>query len=368
MAVAAAAAAAFSANTVFPTRGFPPSSDLRFFHVNNNNKQQLNCFKTSTAAAPIVRDSGSRGWTEFGEKVSGEWDGFGAEFTVDGKPIQLPESVVPEAYREWDVQVFDWQTQCPTLATQHPNNKNKNNDCTPSLFYKNIKLLPTVGCEADAATTYTIQERHSHHSSAFAYQPTTGSYVALWGDPLPNNNNKSVELELEHCLIDPSNRESRVRVIQVLELLQGQVQELKLKSIRVFVEQWYGPFRNGDQLGGCAVRDSAFAATRPLDASLVSGVWEGFAALATFPTRQVDEQRQFGGQCARKLIRDEGDLILLPRQLWCSVKRADEDKTSCCFEVGWLLDRGRAITSKCTFSSFGEFKEIALASEIATTI
>ncbi|GFP90478.1 hypothetical protein PHJA_001191700, partial [Phtheirospermum japonicum] len=174
-----------------------------------------------------------------------------------------------------------------------------------------------------------------------------------------NNNSKSVELELEHCLIDPSNRESRVRVIQVLELQQEQVRELKLKSIRVFVKQWYSPFRNGDQLGGCAVRDSAFAATRPLDASLVSSVWEGFATLSTFPTRQDDviqqQQRQFGGQ--RKSIRDEGDLILLPRQLWCSVKGAEEDKTSCCCGVGWLLDRGRAITSKCTFSSSGELNE-----------
>ncbi|KAL3652482.1 hypothetical protein CASFOL_002163 [Castilleja foliolosa] len=343
-----------------PTRTFPSSDHL--FHFNNNiNKHQLNCFKTITDAAPLILDSGSRGWAEFGEKVSGEWDGFGAEFTVDGKALQLPESVVPNAYREWDVQVFDWQTQCPTLATQYPND----DDSPVSLFYKNIKLLPTVGCEADAATIYTVQERHSHHSSAFAYHSTTGSYIALWPDNNNNNNNnKKVELELEHCLIDPSNRESRVRVIQVLG------QELRLKSIRVFVEQWYGPFRNGDQLGGCAIRDTAFAATQPLDASLVSGLWEGLAALATFPTCQNDHQ-QLDGEFALKSIRDEGDLILLPRQLWCSVKRAEEDETGCCCEVGWLLGRGRAITSKCTFSSSGELKvlgEIALARETAATM
>lgn len=61
-----------------------------------------------------------------------------------------------------------------------------------------------------------------------------------------------------------------------------------------------------------------------------------------------------GDECASKSVRDEGDLISLPKQLWCSVKKA-EDKETCC-EVGWLLDQGRAITSKCIFSSTAEPK------------
>jgi hypothetical protein len=44
-------------------------------------------------------------WVEFAKRVSGEWDGYGADFTIDGKPVELPELVVPEAYREWGVQV-----------------------------------------------------------------------------------------------------------------------------------------------------------------------------------------------------------------------------------------------------------------------
>ncbi|KAI3447878.1 hypothetical protein Pfo_004543 [Paulownia fortunei] len=395
--------AAFSTNTnillspsqqrqlpTLPLRGFPPSSYLLKTHSTlqfPGNKKQLNCFNTSTAAAPIltaplhvsaattadpdVHDFASTSittsnfikfllnslilllfsWAEFAENVSGEWDGFGADFTVEGKPIELPESVVPEAYREWDVKVFDWQTQCPTLAQSH-------NNC-PSLMYKTIKLLPTVGCEADAATRYSIQERNmtAPHNSAFAYQ-STGSYVALW--PIANQfNSANKSMELEHCLIDPSNKESRVKIIQVLELQES---ELKLHSIRVFVEQWYGPFRNGDQLGGCAIRDSAFAATQPLKASQVSGVWQGVSAVATFHTSH-NMIKQLGDECAHKSIRDEGEFILLPKQLWCSLNRT-EDNATCC-EVGWLLDQGRAITSKCTFSSTAELKEIAIASETA---
>lgn len=204
--------------------------------------------------------------------MSGEWDGFGADFTEQGKPMELPESVVPEAYREWEVKVFDWQTQCPTLA--HPSNF--------SLDYKLIRLLPTVGCEADAATRYSVDQRSITTSSctAFAYHPTTGCYVAAWAA-------STLELELEHCLIDPRDKESRVRIIQVLRRGNDDSNPtplplLELKTVKVFREQWYGPFRDGDQLGGCAIRDSAFASTPPLDASQITGVWEGPIATATF--------------------------------------------------------------------------------------
>ncbi|KAK6120851.1 hypothetical protein DH2020_045407 [Rehmannia glutinosa] len=367
--------AAFSANTnILPPsqqRQLPtlPLRGLNLLKIHStlqfpvNTIMLLNRFHTNIAVSPFLNvdtpDLGDfastsitpKGWAEFADNVSGEWDGFGADFTVEGKPIQLPENVVPEAYREWEVEVFDWQTQCPTLAQFH-------NNC-PSLIYKTIELLPTVGCEADAATRYSIQERHMTppHNSAFAYQ-STGSYVALWS--ISNE-----LMELEHCLIDPNNKESRVRIIQVLELAES---ELKLQSISVFVEQWYGPFRNGDQLGGCAIRDSAFAATQPLKDSQVSGVWEGLTAVATFTTTTSTHNmiQQLGDECARKsIIRDGNDLILLPKQLWCSVKRREDNLETWC-EVGWLVDEGRAITSKCTFSSTAELKEIALATETAS--
>lgn len=56
---------------------------------------------------------------------------------------------MPEAYREWEVKVYDWQTQCPTLAEPEDH----------VLKYKSVQLLPTVGCEADAATIYNVDER-----------------------------------------------------------------------------------------------------------------------------------------------------------------------------------------------------------------
>ncbi|XAR73075.1 hypothetical protein NMG60_11019935 [Bertholletia excelsa] len=172
--------------------------------------------------------------------------------------------------------VFDWQTQCPTLAQPE--------DFT--FLYKSIKLLPTVGCEADAATRYSIDERkvggEENLASVFAYQ-SSGCYVAVW----PVKDLGTCKLfELAHCLIDPQNWESRVQIIQVVCVENT---KFVLKNIKVFCEQWYGPFRNEDQIGGCAIRDSAFASTGALTSSEVTGIWQGFHAAAFFHNTPDDK-------------------------------------------------------------------------------
>ncbi|KAF3648812.1 hypothetical protein FXO38_17979 [Capsicum annuum] len=229
------------------------------------------------------------GSAKFASNVSGEWDGFGADFSKHGEPIELPEYVVPEAFREWEVKVFDWQTQCPTLA---------HDDNTFSFMYKFIRLLPTVGCEADAATRYSIDERNISDDSvsAFVYQ-STGCYVAIWSNNSTNgNNNPCLSWEVEHCLIDPRDKESRLRIVQVVRL---QDSKLVLQNIKVFCEHWYGPFRNGEQLGGCAIQDSAFASTQALDPAQVIGVWEGKHAISSF-----DHAPQVLSCCDRKMTND----------------------------------------------------------------
>lgn len=56
----------------------------------------------------------------------------------------------------------------------------------------------------------------------------------------------------------------------------------------------------------------------------------------------------------RKTVRDELDLVGLPRQLWCCLKDTADGETCC--EVGWLFEKGRAMTSKCIFSDNGKLK------------
>ncbi|CAI9104831.1 OLC1v1003598C1 [Oldenlandia corymbosa var. corymbosa] len=302
---------------------------------------------TSSPSSPSI-PGGEQGWVSFAEKVSGEWDGYGADFTNSGEPIQLPESVVPEAFREWDVQVFDWQTQCPTLAPPQPHSHF-------DFHYRLIALLPTVGCEADAATTYSTLLRHIDTSLAFGYLPATGSYVAVW--PV-----QPQLIELEHCLVDPADVHSRVRVIQVLRVLPDH-RGLELEAIKVFSEQWYGPFRNGDQLGGCSIRDSAFASTPALDSSKISGVWQAtqrtFAIYHDDPSNNdikelVDDETGAPQSCSR----DGDGVVLLPKRLWCysSSNQNPKDHRSHVFQVGWLLEDGLAIISTCSFSPNANLK------------
>ncbi|CAN0926984.1 hypothetical protein LINGRAHAP2_LOCUS35630, partial [Linum grandiflorum] len=282
-------------------------------------------------------------WIEFADRVSGEWDGFGADFTPQGTPIELPESVVPEAYREWEVLVHDWQTQCPTLARPDP---------TSLLSYSTVKLLPTVGCEADAATRYSSENKLVSSASAFAYH-SSGSYVAVWPAA-------ELELELEHCLVNPQDRESRVRILLSLRSNNG---TMSVVGIRAFREQWYGPFRNGEQLGGCAIRDSAFAATPPLHPSKLLGVpWRrGSVAVAAFrgstgSIQQLDDgSSSLESEC---LVRDESGMVMLPKEMWCSVK------DRCC-EVGWMFDDGKAVTFTSIFAPDAKLQEVQITQETA---
>lgn len=115
-------------------------------------------------------------------------------------------------------------------------------------------------------------------------------------------------MELEHCLVDLKNKESRVRVIQIVRLKE---------NINVFCQKWYGPFRNGEQLGGCSICDSAFALTVTLKGSEVTGVWHGLHAVGSFDQSQFIQEVQVAN--VRKIARDEKRLVLLLKQLWCSI-------------------------------------------------
>ncbi|KAJ6815228.1 uncharacterized protein M6B38_135870 [Iris pallida] len=335
-----------SSTTLIPPK--PPN----FLSPNLNKRlsPRLPSISTSTTSSPtttttstipqetLLKDSTPHShpnWTEFAERASGEWDGFGADFTAEGAPLELPENVVPEAFREWEVRVFDWQTQCPTLASESE---------APDLSYKLIRLLPTVGCEADAATRHSMDERTARTASAFAYAPN-GCYAAVW--PMGKGG-----LEVEHCFVDPGNVEARVRVVMVVK--EGEGEGLRLEGIRVFSEQWYGPWRNGEQLGGCAVRESGFAEGPKLDVSKLVGVWEGRSVrLAGFCSECKDAFHELVEAKPQKKVRDQDGVVALPKNIWCSFKEEDGET---CGEVGWLLDNGQAMTSRCVFLKDGKLK------------
>lgn len=220
----------------------------------------------------------STAWETFGAQISGEWDGYSAEFNFRGEPVQLPSNVVPEAFHEWGVEIYDWQSQCPTLT--HPTEGR--------LWYKIQRLLPTVGCEADAATTHSVEECDAQiHASALAYHEG-GSYTAVWrgkrvmkekqeSGPGKVISREGDELGVEQCLV---HNRSRVRIFQELN---------PHKRILVSREIWEGPFRNGESLGGCAISSSAFATHACLQASELRGSWQTEVYCAAFESASVSQ-------------------------------------------------------------------------------
>ncbi|KAH0456004.1 hypothetical protein IEQ34_013911 [Dendrobium chrysotoxum] len=103
-------------------------------------------------------------------------------------------------------------------------------------FYKLIKLLPTVGYEANAAMRHSASERVAgglgNNVLAFGYHPS-GRYICVG---LVNGFEGKRTLELEHCFVNPKNWEESLRVIQLVSLEEGMV---SLEKILIFSEYWY---------------------------------------------------------------------------------------------------------------------------------
>lgn len=66
--------------------------------------------------------------------------GVSSRFAADGKPQPLPAQYVPDAYRQWNVQLYDWQTVVTSKADP---------DAPGKLQLVCRRLMPTVGCEPD---------------------------------------------------------------------------------------------------------------------------------------------------------------------------------------------------------------------------
>jgi hypothetical protein len=173
-------------------------------------------------------------WEGFAAQVSGEWEGGSVEFNLFGEPRELPE-----AFHQGEEKVYDWQTLCPTVA--HPENGR--------LWYKVIKLNPTVGGEADAAA---VEERDaSKDASALAFH-SSGSYTGLWPGKFFTNKkmvSEDEEVEVEQCFV---HKKTRLRVFQKLG---------RRRHVLLFRES----------LGGGAT--AAFATEKKSRSNVIFGQW-----------------------------------------------------------------------------------------------
>ncbi|MCO5572038.1 hypothetical protein L7F22_025789 [Adiantum nelumboides] len=298
-------------------------------------------------------------WEDFAKQVSGEWDGYGAEFTNRGEPRELPSAVVPEAFREWEVQLYDWQTQCPTIANEN-------------IYYRLTRLLPTVGCEADAATKYSTDERLGSDPKSgveFLAYHVNGSYIAVWpGQRVLRENFKSQissksylweddqqkTFEVEHCFVQDGESKFRVRILQQIalnSLIGGEGKNVPLlKNITVQREKWESEFRNGEVLGGCSTTGSAFATTQTLESSELVGDWQCETLLAHCERAGIQPLLYAGLKDEKREL--PRNILSLPKSLWSELRVQEDGQFT--LAAGWLVNPNTAITSTVEFSSIGK--------------
>ena len=95
--------------------------------------------ETRTAESLAI---GSQAWRAFAKAAAGEWDGQAVRFdAATGEAMELDANIVPEAYREWGVELRDRQANCHTIV-----------DDSNGLRLITRLVYPAVGCEADAVS------------------------------------------------------------------------------------------------------------------------------------------------------------------------------------------------------------------------
>eukprot|EP00877_Chromochloris_zofingiensis_P003184 jgi/Chrzof1/12867/Cz07g10080.t1 len=209
----------------------------------------------TAAASPADRAGCSPStWEQFALKVSGEWEGVTASFSPEGQPLQLPEYYVPEAYREWGVELFDWQTQCSCQADAQQFN------CTVR------RMMPTVGCEADAIA-YTEAASSTSNDEQHLAVHSCGSYSA---GPLtlPDTVGK---FSIEACL---ALGDGKLRFKVVHNMLRNwQDKTWTLNNVELHKEVYDGPYTGRKELAGCGGGQPAISKQPPVTQHQVVADW-----------------------------------------------------------------------------------------------
>eukprot|EP00198_Chlamydomonas_reinhardtii_P004699 XP_001694035.1 predicted protein [Chlamydomonas reinhardtii] len=141
-------------------------------------------------------------WSAFASKAQGEWEGITVTFDASGAAQPLPDHYVPGAYRDWGVELFDWQSQSSCIVPQGRSLRN---------IFK--RLMPTVGCEADAIAFVEEAADVWQADGGSLVKPVTpdGGYLAAPAQ-LPADGGK---VKLEGCVAAPGGK-SRLRAVLTL--------------------------------------------------------------------------------------------------------------------------------------------------------
>lgn len=283
--------------------------------------------------------------TSFTTAASGEWEGAAAAFNRDGEPIALPPNYVPDAFREWGVEVADWTTQCSTIAVAPA--PGAGGDDGVSLSYRLKRLLPSVGCEADATAFLDegvavrlgngngrggggAEEGGASLPPAFLGD---GAYAlappALPTDPASRPARFEVSLPLPPAACVAANGSvSPRRVRAVVSVAAAPASDRAsprppiLAGVELFSEKRYGDYIGGtDSLAGCGGGVGPFARTQALEAgALERGDWSVVRGVVTQSPPPAGAALTFPPADAARGS-DTGRL-LLPLGAWVAVRPA----------------------------------------------
>lgn len=286
-------------------------------------------------------------WEEFSEAASGEWDGVTVTFDSGGSPKQLPEYYVPEAYREWGVELFDWQSQCSMLASDG------------TLKYCVRRLMPTVGCEADAiAFTEESHEAFGTEHGCAVYA-SDGSFAR---SPEGLDNLEMYECSAEHCVpLDRSNF-MRLRAVQYFKRF-GPDKHWKLSELEMHIERKEGPYTGRRELAGCGGGMPTFGTSPARDShSLRALAGESWTATGVRLSKE-----NFGGDVRVNSVVDEiwsipewsksDALVCLPRDAWMSSCVSGNDLD---LIFGVVLDEGKTMRISRQCIDNGTMREMEL--------
>jgi hypothetical protein len=197
----------------------------------------------------------------------------------DGAAEQLPEHYVPAAYREWGVELRDWQSQCSARAD------------AGGLRYALRRLMPTVGCEADAVA-FTQEEE-----AVFSTEGDGGLRCAVAPDGSYAHGPEDISgadvfaASFESCLaLDAPGW--RLRAVHRLAR-RGAARAWRCVSVELHRERRDGPWTGRQELAGCGGGLEAFSGDARFDLGVLAGAWAAdglrFAAGAAAPAAVAAE-------------------------------------------------------------------------------
>jgi len=275
--------------------------------------------RDSSVGANVAEETAlaSPAWRQFAEAASGEWEGATSTFSADGDVRELPRNFVPEAYREWGIEIVDWTHMSSSLADDS------------GLLISVKRFMPTVGCEADAVAYVdeTVKALKSEDDKTWEAKTIAadGSY-SIGTRVLASDGDGFMKHRIEACMaVD----KERVRVVWDIRRRDAE-SAWKVMNIDLFKEELVSEYMGGTELRSCG-GSVGFGAKPRLDADAGNGLWRATAGTAY--TCGKDQAFRCATFEAREQELDVADVVCLPLSVWSRVTVSGNDVL---VESGWL--------------------------------